>query len=100
MVDQDHRHHIVQTFKPSPSSSSFQRPKTDMNIASGYSKFAELKVLDNDSYVKDDVMYIKCIVDTTNELTNKPVGRVIPFEPNRLEDDDNSEDDEELPDIN
>ena len=64
LVDQDHRRHIVQTFKPSPSSSSFQRPKSDMNIASGCPKFAELKVLDNESYVKEDVMYIKCIVDT------------------------------------
>jgi TNF receptor-associated factor 2/TNF receptor-associated factor 3 len=65
LVDQDHRRHIVQTFKPSPSSSSFQRPKSDMNIASGCPKFSELKVLDNESYVKEDVMYIKAIVDTT-----------------------------------
>ena len=65
MVDQDHKRHIVQTFKPSPSSSSFQRPKSDMNIASGCPKFAELKILDNESYVKEDVMYIKAIVDTT-----------------------------------
>lgn len=65
LVDQEHRRHIVQTFKPSPSSSSFQRPKSDMNIASGCPKFADLKVLDNDSYVKEDVMYIKCIVDTS-----------------------------------
>ena len=65
MVDQDHKRHIVQTFKPSPSSSSFQKPKSDMNIASGCPKFAELKILDNESYVKEDVMYIKAIVDTT-----------------------------------
>ncbi|XP_019855421.1 PREDICTED: TNF receptor-associated factor 2-like [Amphimedon queenslandica] len=65
MVDQDHKRHIVQTFKPSPSSSSFQRPKSDMNIASGCPKFAELKILDNESYVKEDVMYVKAIVDTT-----------------------------------
>ncbi|XP_019858616.1 PREDICTED: TNF receptor-associated factor 2-like [Amphimedon queenslandica] len=65
MVDQDHKRHIVQTFKPSPTSSSFQRPKSDMNIASGYPKFAELTILDNESYVKEDVMYVKAIVDTT-----------------------------------
>lgn len=63
MVDQEHRRHIVQTFKPSPSSGSFQQPKTDMNIASGCPKFADLKVLENDNYVKEDVLYIKCIVD-------------------------------------
>ena len=27
--------HIVQTFKPTPGSSSFKRPTTDMNVASG-----------------------------------------------------------------
>ena len=63
MVDQEHRRHIVQTFKPSPSSGSFQQPKSDMNIASGCPKFAELKVLENENYVKEDVLYIKCIVD-------------------------------------
>ena len=65
LVDQDHRRHIVQTFKPSPSSNSFKQPVQDMNIASGCPKFAELSVLDNESYVKEDVMYIKCIVDTS-----------------------------------
>ncbi|CAI8032497.1 TNF receptor-associated factor 2, partial [Geodia barretti] len=35
LVDQDHRKHIVQTFKPTPESSSFKRPTSDMNVASG-----------------------------------------------------------------
>ena len=35
LVDQEHRKHIVQTFKPTPESSSFKRPTTDMNVASG-----------------------------------------------------------------
>jgi TNF receptor-associated factor 2/TNF receptor-associated factor 3 len=35
LVDQEHRKHIVQTFKPTPESSSFRRPTTDMNVASG-----------------------------------------------------------------
>ena len=65
LVDQNHRRHIVQTFKPSPSSNSFKQPVQDMNVASGCPKFTELSVLDNDDYIKDDVMYIKCIVDTT-----------------------------------
>ena len=64
-VDQDHKKHLVQTFKPNAQSSSFQRPKTDMNVASGCPEFADLSVLDNTSYVKDDVMYIKAIVDTS-----------------------------------
>ena len=65
LVDQDHMKHLVQTFKPNAQSSSFQRPKTDMNVASGCPEFADLSILENTSYVKDDVMYIKAIVDTS-----------------------------------
>jgi len=60
--------HLVQTFKPNTQSSSFQRPKSDMNVASGCSEFAKLSVLDNPSSVKDDIMYIKAVVDTSNIL--------------------------------
>ena len=65
LVDQDHKKHLVQTFKLNAQSSSFQRPSTDMNVASGCPEFADLTVLDNTSYTKDDVMYIKAIVDTS-----------------------------------
>ena len=65
LLDQDHRKHIVQTFKPTVESPSFQRPQTEMNVASGCPKFAMLAVLDNPSYVKDDTMFLKCKIDTT-----------------------------------
>ena len=65
LVDQVHKKHLVQNFKPDPQSSSFQRPKTDMNVASGCPEFADLSILKNTSYVKDDLMYIKAIVDTS-----------------------------------
>ena len=65
LVDQNHRKHIVETFKPDLESSSFQRPRSDMNVASGCPQFSKLNVLDDDNYVKDDVMFIKCIVDTS-----------------------------------
>ena len=68
LVDQDQKKHLVQTFKPNIQSSSFQRPKSDMNVASGFPEFAKLSILDNPSYVKDDVMYIKAVVDTSNIL--------------------------------
>ena len=68
LVDQDHMKHLVQTFKPNIQSSSFQRPETDMNVASGCPEFADLSILENPSYVKDDVMYIKAIVDTSKIL--------------------------------
>ena len=66
LVDQDRKKDIVQTFKPNPQSSSFQKPKTDMNVASGCPEFAPASIYGNHSYVKDDVMYIKAIVDTSN----------------------------------
>ena len=65
LVDQDHKKHLVQTFKPNAQSSSFKRPVSDMNVASGCPEFVELSILDNPSYVKEDVMYIKAIVDTS-----------------------------------
>ncbi|CAF1442113.1 unnamed protein product [Adineta ricciae] len=35
--------HIVESFRPDPKSNSFQRPRSDMNIASGIPRFAPLK---------------------------------------------------------
>ena len=64
-ADQDHRKHIVQTFKPTLDSNSFQRPRTDMNVASGCPQFAKLSILDEENYVREDVLFIKCIVDTS-----------------------------------
>ena len=64
-ADQNHRKHIVQTFKPTSESSSFQKPVSEMNVASGCPQFAKLSVFDDDNYCKDDVMFIKSIVDTT-----------------------------------
>ena len=65
LVDQNHRKHIVQTFKPTADCSSFQRPRSDMNVASGCPQFAKLNVLEDESYNKDDVLYVKCIIDTS-----------------------------------
>ena len=66
LVDQNHHNHIVVTFKPTPESSSFQRPITDMNVASGCPQFCKLSFLDNENYTKDDVLFVKCIVDTSH----------------------------------
>ena len=66
LVDQTRRNHIVQTFKPTPESSSFQRPISDMNVASGCPQFCKLSFLDDDNYIKDNVLFIKCIVDTSH----------------------------------
>ena len=63
LVDQNKQRDIVQSFRPEPTSSSFQRPRNEMNVASGCPMFAPLSVLDNSSFVKDDTMFLQCKVD-------------------------------------
>ena len=63
LLDQDRQRNIIQSFRPEPSSASFQRPRMEMNVASGCPNFASLSVLDNSSYVKDDTMFLKCVID-------------------------------------
>jgi hypothetical protein len=60
--------HIIDSFRPDSKSNSFQRPLSDMNIASGIPKFCPLTIIqqDNNAYVRDDTMFIKVIVDFTN----------------------------------
>ena len=65
LVDQNKQRDIVQSFRPEPTSSSFQRPRNEMNIASGCPMFASVSVLDNSSYIKDDTMFLKCKINTT-----------------------------------
>ena len=66
LVDQTHWRHIWHRFQPDHDNASFQRPQSDSNVPYNIPQFAELSVLDDGPYVKEDVMYIKCIVDTTN----------------------------------
>ena len=65
LLNQDKRRNIVRVFHPEPSCSNFQQPKTEMNLPAGYYKFAPLSVLSNPSYVKNDTLYLKVIVDKT-----------------------------------
>lgn len=60
--------HIVDSFRPDIRSNSFQKPRSDMNIASGIPKFASLSIIQqaNSPYVKDDTMFIKGMVDFGN----------------------------------
>ena len=63
LLDQGNGDHMIDAFNSDPQSSSFQRPKSDMNIASGSPLFMPLDSLSNRQYIKDDVMFIKIIVD-------------------------------------
>ncbi|CAF4735434.1 unnamed protein product, partial [Rotaria sp. Silwood2] len=69
LIDQTpQQRHITDSFRPDVKSNSFQRPRSDMNIASGIPKFVPLTIIqqDNNSYVCDDTMFIKAIVDFGN----------------------------------
>ena len=66
LLDQDNVEHVIDALKPDPNSSSFQRPRRETNIASGCPMFCSLTELNNHAYVRDDTMFIKIIVDTSD----------------------------------
>uniref|UniRef100_A0A8C3WUI4 TNF receptor-associated factor n=1 Tax=Catagonus wagneri TaxID=51154 RepID=A0A8C3WUI4_9CETA len=66
LLDQDGREHVIDAFRPDVTSSSFQRPLGDMNIASGCPLFCPLSKMEaRGSYVRDDAVFVKAIVDLT-----------------------------------
>ena len=54
---------ILDTFQPDPMSSSFKKPKSDMNIASGCPRLVSHQDLKNGGFVLDDTIFIRCTVD-------------------------------------
>ena len=66
LLDQDQVEHVIDAFRPDPSSNSFQRPKREMNIASGCPTFCPLSELNNHAYVRDDTMFLKVMIDTAD----------------------------------
>ena len=65
LVDQTQRRHICDSFYPDHNP-AFKRPLLDSNDPYHLQQFTDLSVLDDTHYVKEDVMYIKCTVDTRN----------------------------------
>ncbi|WP_354022156.1 hypothetical protein [Endozoicomonas lisbonensis] len=63
LLDQGSGNHMVDAFHSDPQSTSFQRPKNDMNIASGSPLFMPLDNMQNRQYIKDNIIFIKVIVD-------------------------------------
>ncbi len=61
----DAQKHIIDSFRPDIRSNSFQRPRSDMNIAIGIPKFCPLATIQREGnpYVRDDTMFIKVMVD-------------------------------------
>ena len=64
--------HVIETFRPDISSSSFQRPQQEMNIACGCPMFLPLECVQDSSYVKDDTICLKIIVAPGEAATKPP----------------------------
>ena len=65
LINQAGGRDIVDTFQPDPMSSSFRKPKSDMNIASGCPRFVSHTELEKDGFIVDDTVFIKCMIDTS-----------------------------------
>lgn len=60
---------ITEAFVPDHNSPSFQKPEQDLNIASGFPKFARQSVLQDEGFTQDNVIYIRCQVDLSGLTT-------------------------------
>ncbi|CAF4827959.1 unnamed protein product [Rotaria sp. Silwood1] len=65
------KQHIIDSFRPDIGLSGFQRPRLDMNIVTGISKFVPLTKIqqENSPYIRDDTMFIKIMLDF-NDIPN------------------------------
>ena len=63
LINQTGNRDIIDTFQPDPMSSSFQKPKSDMNIVSGCPQFVTHSELNLGGFIVTDTVFIKCIVD-------------------------------------
>lgn len=66
LIDQTNKQrHIIKVFSPNSSSPSFQRPRSEMNVASGITKFVSLKLLGkaDNPYIRNDRIMIKTMID-------------------------------------
>ena len=66
LINQTGGRDIIDTFQPDPMSSSFRKPKSDMNIASGCPRFVSHNDLKNGGFIVEDTVFIKCSVDCNN----------------------------------
>ena len=67
LINQVGKKHITDHFRPDPASSSFQRPgRKEMNIASGCPMFIRIDHLLNGVFIKDDLVFLRIVVDTSD----------------------------------
>jgi len=62
------RRHMADSFRPDPTSTSFQRPSSPMNVASGCPQFIEHSRLEagDSPYLVHDTLFFKITVDTSD----------------------------------
>uniref|UniRef100_A0A8D0BU56 MATH domain-containing protein n=1 Tax=Salvator merianae TaxID=96440 RepID=A0A8D0BU56_SALMN len=65
LLDQVKKHHVSTSFRPLESSSSFQRPVSETNVASGLPEFCPLTLLHNlrTGYICNDTLVIQAVID-------------------------------------
>ena len=64
LINQHDARDAVDVLQPDPLSSSFQKPKSDMNVASGCPRFVSMNELMQGGFIVDDTIFIKVKVDT------------------------------------
>ena len=78
----DAQRHIIDSFRPDTKSNSFQRPRSEMNIASGIPKFCSLSSIqqEGNGYTRDDTMYIKILIDF-NDMPKQTLAFILNLNP-------------------
>jgi len=67
----DGENDIIESFESNVNSSSFMKPKKDMNIASGCPLFIEKEKFLNDGFIKDDTIFIDLSVSNVITTSSK-----------------------------
>lgn len=65
LLDQENgTRNLVDSFRPDITSSSFKRPTSEMNVASGCPLFVSHSILETPTFRRDDTIFLKVVVDT------------------------------------
>ena len=72
LINKRSGHDVVESIRPDPFSSSFQKPKSDMNVASGCPRFVSINELMQGGFIVDDTIFIEVEVDTSNGVNQPP----------------------------
>ena len=70
LINQAGGRDIVDTFQPDPMSTSFRKPKSDMNIAGGCPQFISHMELERSGFFVNDTIILMCVVNTSDTMKN------------------------------